>query len=175
MGQAKRLTSQPPKKNTKKHLDRIVEEQRAASAATHKKCTTQTTGRGAGTASSKKPVKNSTAPLTDEERAPENMSPVPTEAMRKSNRKIRPTEKMMEVLAASKPKAAVKAQKPKATRKHVLGKKDSNRGNAGIEHLKRRDHGAKGNSALDETPAPQPSRREVHLERENDELKRWLI
>ena len=82
---------------------------------------------------------------------------------------------MMEVLAVSKLKAAVKAQKPKATRKHILGKKDSNRGNAGIEHLKCRDHGAKGNSALDEAPAPQPSRCKVCLEHENDELKHWLI
>jgi hypothetical protein len=94
--------------------------------------------------------------------------------MRKSNRKIRPTEKMMEVLATSKPKAATKAKKPK-TKKQVLGEMGSNMGNAEIEHFKHGDHGAKGNSALPGTLAPQQGGREADLERENDELRRWLI
>lgn len=174
MVQAKKPTSQPSKKYTKKPLDRIVEKQRAASAATQNKRTTQATRRRTSTTSSKKPVKDSTAPLADGDQDPENMSPAPTEVMRKSNRKVRLTEKMMRVLATSKPKAAAKAKKPK-TKKQILGEMDSNMENAEIEYFKHGDHSAKGNNTLPKTHAPQQGGREVDLQRENDELKRWLI
>jgi hypothetical protein len=174
MAKAKKPTSQSSE-NPKKPLDRIVREQRAASAAAHKKRTTQSTQKGTGATCNKKSEKNSTAPLAEEEQDSENMFPTPPETMRKSNRTIRLTEKMKGVVATSKPKAAAKAQKPKTTKKPVLDKMDGNRGNAEIEHLERGDHGAKGNSAPPETLAPHSGGREADLERENDELKRWLI
>lgn len=77
-------------------------------------------------------------------------------------------------LATSKPKAVTKATKPK-TKKQVLGNIDSNTGNAEIEHFKHGGHRAKGDSALPGTLAPQQGGREADLERENDELRRWLI
>ena len=174
MVQAKKPTSRPSK-NAQKPLDRTVEKQRVASAATHNKRRTQTTQGGTSTTSSKKPVKNSTAPLADEEELDsENMSPAPAEVMRKSNRKIRLTEKMMGVLATSKPKVATKAKKPK-TKKQVLDNIDSNTGNAEIEHFKHGGHRAKEYSTLPGTLAPQQGGREADLERQNDELRRWLI
>jgi hypothetical protein len=66
-------------------------------------------------------------------------------------------------------------QKSLRPKKQVLDNIDSNTGNAEIEHFKHGGHRAKEDSALPGTLAPQQGGREADLERQNDELRRWLI
>lgn len=108
------------------------------------------------------------------------MPPSPTQATRKSGREIRLTEKASGVLPKKprvKPKGAPppqsKAQRPEGAERRVLEMADSAREPSPVNTP---DHGAEGDNAMTPDPLAQHSgEHEANLERENHELRRWLI
>jgi len=185
----KKSTAQTSRKDAKNTLERLAEEEQLASDARRIKRGTGSTQKGTGGTSGGELAERNKSPLADEQSDQEGMTPAPIQASRKSRRKIQPTERVMAGLRpnpTAKPKATrpppkatkSEATKSKATGKEDLGTADSNRGNAEEQSAKgpqRRYHGAKENSPMVLEPfTPHSGGREADLERENDELKRWL-
>jgi hypothetical protein len=176
----KKSASRTSKKDAKSASDRISAEQQAALTALHAKHKAESTKKRRDTPSNKKATKSSTAPLADEQSNPEDMPPSPTQTTRKSGREIRLTEKAVGGLSKKprvKPKGALpprsKAQRSEGAERRVLDMADSDREPPPVNTP---DHGAERNNAMTPDPLAQHSgEHEANLERENYELRRWLI